>query len=169
MSEMASFKSWRNSLDHEKVMRIRTWLFVAALLCGALIVGLSYAPWADTCGNETILGYLNADFFSCGTVTGAESEVIFGFGDGRATAGLGVALLAACALALAFRSNALMWMIVATMVSGALAIVALLLALEYSKNGSPSEALQFLIAAAFATPIFCGAFVWMEPDSPHEE
>jgi hypothetical protein len=151
----------KHGMTRETVSRLRTWCFAGVIVCGGLMLGLANAAWADGCGGGDILGVLGT-FFSCSTITGAESHVVFGFGDGRAVAGLAATLLALSALALASDRSRRTWMMLATVCGLAATAVAGSALAEYEGRGTVSQSLLILTAASAAATVLGGVFIWLD-------
>lgn len=149
-------------LSLETINRLRTWVFFGVVVCGGLIVGLSNAVWTTTCSD--FLGIIGLGCFSR---TGVSSEVLFSFGDGKATAALGVGLLALCALAFAFPASRGIWMVWATILGAIVATITLIPAEEYWSLGTISQSLMLMTVASVAAPLLSAAFVWL--DIQHEQ
>ncbi|HUF54622.1 MAG TPA: hypothetical protein VMR52_12740 [Dehalococcoidia bacterium] len=149
-------------LNAETIDRLRTWAFLGVVVCAGLIIGLSNAVWSTTCSD--FLGFITP---GCYSDSGVSSEVLFGFGDGKATATLGMALLAISGLAFAFPGSRGTWMVWGTMVGFVTAALTILPAQEYWSRGTISQSLMLMTAAAIPAPVLSWLFVWL--DIKHEQ
>ena len=153
----------KRELNTETINRLRTWLFLGVVVCGGLIVGLSSAVWSSSCGGGSVLGFLSWGF-GCETVSGTDSHVLFGFGDGIATLVLGFALLAICALALGFRDNARAVMVLATLLSLITMVVVASAAFTYmaDERFHATQSLLLMMTVTAVAPILSASFVWLD-------
>lgn len=153
-------------LTAETIDRLRTWTFLGVVVCAGLIVGLSNTVWSNSCPNKTILGGLGIDFGYlgpfCSVTTGTQSHAVLGFGDGRATLILGLALLVTCALGFAMHRSRAMWMVCATLIGLAAIGITGNAASQYWENETITQSLMLLTGASFVATILSGFFVWLD-------